>query len=74
MVTFGIASVFTAMKGFELLAQPLTALPFINNFILSINDNILLSILTGAQLLPLFNQYSYDWDHDGFFNSWSTSS
>lgn len=48
MLLFGIASVFTAMKGFELLAQPLTALPFINTYILSINDNLLLSLLTGA--------------------------
>ena len=48
MLLFGIASVFTAMKGFELVAQPLTALPVINKFILSINDNIFLSLLTGT--------------------------
>jgi phosphate:Na+ symporter len=48
MLLFGIASVFTAMKGFELLAHPLTSLSFINSFILSINDNIVLSLLTGA--------------------------
>ncbi|MDQ0197245.1 Na/Pi symporter [Neobacillus ginsengisoli] len=48
MLLFGIASVFTAMKGFELLAHPLTSLPFINKFILSINDSILFSLLTGA--------------------------
>jgi len=48
MLLFGIASVFTSMKGFELLAQPLTSLPFINKFILSINDNVFLSLITGA--------------------------
>jgi phosphate:Na+ symporter len=53
MVTFGIASVFTSMKGFELLARPLTELPFINNFILSINDNIFLSIITGAVITAI---------------------
>ncbi|MCM3765334.1 Na/Pi symporter [Neobacillus niacini] len=47
MLLFGIASVFTAMKGFEMLAQPLTSMNVIHQFILSINDNILLSLLTG---------------------------
>lgn len=53
MLLFGIASVFTAMKGFELLAHPLTALPYINNFILSINHNILLSLITGAVITAI---------------------
>jgi phosphate:Na+ symporter len=48
MLLFGIAAVFTAMKGFELLAHPLTSMRFINKFILSINDNVLLSLLTGT--------------------------
>ncbi|MEH7108628.1 MULTISPECIES: Na/Pi symporter [Bacillaceae] len=48
MLLLGIASVFTAMKGFEMLAQPLTSMGFIHSFILSINDNILLSLITGA--------------------------
>ncbi|MGG1400496.1 Na/Pi symporter [Bacillus salipaludis] len=48
MLLFGIASVFTAMKGFELLAHPLTSLSYINKFILSINDHIFLSLLTGT--------------------------
>ncbi|OIK16604.1 Na/Pi cotransporter [Bacillus sp. MUM 116] len=48
MLLFGIASVFAAMKGFELLAHPLTSLSFINKFILSINDHIFLSLLTGT--------------------------
>ncbi len=50
MLLFGIASVFTAMKGFELLAQPLTKLPFIHDFILSINDNLILCLVTGAAI------------------------
>lgn len=48
MLLFGIASVFTAMKGFEMLAQPLTSMNAIRQFIFSINDNILLSLLTGT--------------------------
>jgi phosphate:Na+ symporter len=47
MLLFGIASVFTAMRGFEMLAEPLTSMNKIHQFILSINDNILLSLLTG---------------------------
>lgn len=53
MLLFGVASVFTAMKGFELLADPLTSLPFINKFILLINDSIGLSILTGAVMTAI---------------------
>ncbi|PGY13775.1 phosphate:Na+ symporter [Bacillus sp. OV166] len=48
MLLFGISSVFAAMKGFEMLAVPLTSMNMINNFILSINDQILLSLLTGT--------------------------
>ncbi|ETI66124.1 Na/Pi symporter [Neobacillus vireti] len=53
MLVFGIASVFTAMKGFELLAKPLTTMDFINKFILSINDNIFLSLLTGTVITAI---------------------
>ncbi|MBM7651687.1 Na/Pi symporter [Neobacillus cucumis] len=53
MLLFGIASVFTAMKGFELLATPLTGLPIINKFILSINDNVPLSLLTGTVITAI---------------------
>ncbi|WP_066367880.1 Na/Pi symporter [Neobacillus fumarioli] len=48
MLLFGIASVFTAMKGFELLARPLTDMKAIHQFILSINDHTFLSLLTGT--------------------------
>lgn len=53
MLIFGIASVFTAMKGFELLAFPLTSIPFIQQSILSINDSIFLSLLTGAGITAI---------------------
>jgi len=53
MLLFGIASVFTAMKGFEWLAHPLTTMPFINKFILSINDNMILSLLTGTVITSI---------------------
>ncbi len=48
MLLFGIAAVFSAMKGFEILAHPLTEMSVINHFILSINDQIFLSLLTGT--------------------------
>ncbi|NRD80804.1 Na/Pi cotransporter family protein [Bacillus sp. BRMEA1] len=48
MLLLGISSVFTAMKGFELLAQPLTEMNMINRFILFINDNIFFSLITGT--------------------------
>jgi phosphate:Na+ symporter len=48
MIVFGIASVFTAMKGFEFLAKPLTALPFIHDALLRLNDSIFMCIITGA--------------------------
>lgn len=47
MILFGIASVFTAMMGFEYLARPLTALPFVQKTLLSLNESMLLSLLTG---------------------------
>lgn len=53
MLLFGIAAVFTAMKGFELLAQPVTSQPFIKKFILSLNDNIFFSLLTGAGITAI---------------------
>lgn len=48
MLLFGVATVFTAMKGFEILARPMTEMKAINQFILSINDNIFSSLLTGT--------------------------
>jgi phosphate:Na+ symporter len=53
MLLFGIASVFTAMKGFELLAHPLTSMSLIHQFILSLNNNIFLSLLTGTVITSI---------------------
>lgn len=48
MLIFGIAAVFTAMKGFEQLAKPLTDIPFIHDTLLSLNESILISVILGA--------------------------
>jgi phosphate:Na+ symporter len=50
MAVFGIAAVFTAMKGFEFLAQPLTSLPVVHNALLRLNDSLSMSLLTGTIL------------------------
>jgi phosphate:Na+ symporter len=50
LVIFGISAVFTAMKGFEMLARPLTDIPFINNILLSLNQSVAMSILAGAAI------------------------
>lgn len=50
LLVFGIASVFIAMKGFEIMAHPLTTLPFIHHLLLSLNDSIFQSLLTGTIL------------------------
>lgn len=53
MLLFGIASVFTAMKGFEILAHPLTSVRFVKDSLLSLNDSIFYSIITGAFLTAI---------------------
>jgi phosphate:Na+ symporter len=50
MAVFGIAAVFTAMKGFEYLAQPLTSLPIVHNGLLKLNGSIIMSLLIGTIL------------------------
>lgn len=50
MLLLGIAAVFSAMKGFELFAKPLTSIPLIKHLLLSLNDSIGLSIAIGAVL------------------------
>ena len=50
MAVFGIAAVFTAMKGFEYLAQPLTSLPIVHNGLLKLNGSIFMSLLIGTIL------------------------
>ncbi|MDP4083461.1 MAG: Na/Pi symporter [Bacillota bacterium] len=53
LLIFGIASVFTAMKGFEVLAHPLTSVPFVKHSLLSLNDSIFFSLITGAILTSI---------------------
>jgi phosphate:Na+ symporter len=48
LLIFGIASVFTAMKGFELLAAPLTSVPYIRQSLMSFNESIFFSVIAGA--------------------------
>ncbi|WML54103.1 Na/Pi symporter [Neobacillus sp. PS3-12] len=50
MAVFGIAAVFTAMKGFAYLAQPLTSLPIVHNGLLKLNGSIIMSLLIGTIL------------------------
>ncbi|NHM30367.1 Na/Pi symporter [Neobacillus terrae] len=53
MLIFGIASVFTAMKGFESLSGPLTNVPFIHKSLLSLNGSIFFSVAAGAILTSI---------------------
>lgn len=53
MFLFGIASVFSAMKGFEMLSGPLTTVPLIHRSLLSLNGSLLLSVLIGAGLTAI---------------------
>jgi len=53
LLLFGIASVFTAMKGFEVLAEPLTSMKTVNHFILSLNNHLFVCIVTGAFLTAI---------------------
>ncbi|MDP4162139.1 MAG: Na/Pi symporter, partial [Bacillota bacterium] len=53
MLLIGISSVFTAMKGFEMLSRPLTSVPFIQHSLLSLNESILISVLLGAGLTSI---------------------
>ncbi|RDU35426.1 Na/Pi cotransporter family protein [Neobacillus piezotolerans] len=48
MVLLGIASVFTAMKGFEALSLPLASVDAVHKLLLSLNEHILVGIAAGA--------------------------
>ncbi|WP_338036460.1 Na/Pi symporter [Neobacillus notoginsengisoli] len=48
MVLLGIASVFTAMKGFEMLAVPLTSVDSVSRLLMSLNEHLLIGIAVGA--------------------------
>ncbi len=53
MLLLGISAVFSAMKGFELFAKPLTDVPMVKHLLLSLNDSIFLSIIAGAILTAI---------------------
>lgn len=48
MVLLGIASVFTAMKGFEALSLPMASVDAVHKLLLSLNEHILVGIAAGA--------------------------
>ena len=50
LILLGISFVFTAMGGFEYLAQPLGKSSFMSPLLLSLNDSYLLSVLAGMIL------------------------
>ncbi|WP_316571975.1 Na/Pi symporter [Neobacillus sp. YIM B06451] len=53
MVLLGIASVFTAMKGFEALSLPLTSVEAVHKLLLSLNEHILVGIAAGALMTAI---------------------
>ena len=53
MLFLGISAVFSAMKGFELFAKPLTSVPVVKDLLLSLNESIFLSIAAGAILTAI---------------------
>ncbi|OCA91158.1 Na/Pi cotransporter [Bacillus sp. FJAT-27225] len=48
MVLIGISAVFTAMKGFEALAIPMTSIPAVNSLLAALNETVLAGIAAGA--------------------------
>ncbi|WP_226646729.1 Na/Pi symporter [Mesobacillus subterraneus] len=46
-ISFGIAAVFAAMRGFTFLADPVTSLPIVDNALANLNNSHLISIFTG---------------------------
>ncbi|MBT2643733.1 Na/Pi cotransporter family protein [Bacillus sp. ISL-41] len=47
-ISFGIAAVFAAMRGFTFLADPVTSLPIVEAALVNLNNSHLISILTGT--------------------------
>lgn len=52
-ISFGIAAVFAAMRGFSFLADPVTSITFIENALQNLNNSHLVSILTGTLVTGL---------------------
>jgi phosphate:Na+ symporter len=46
-ISFGIAAVFAAMRGFTFLADPVTSLPIVDHALANLNNSHLISIFTG---------------------------
>lgn len=47
-ISFGIAAVFAAMRGFSFLADPVTSIPLVENALQNLNKSHIVSILTGT--------------------------
>jgi phosphate:Na+ symporter len=47
-ISFGIAAVFAAMRGFSFLADPVTSIPLVANALQNLNNSHMASILTGT--------------------------
>lgn len=52
-IFLGIASVFSAMSGFEYLAGPLASLPLIEESIIKLNDSYFYSVITGTVITAI---------------------
>lgn len=52
-ISFGIAAVFAAMRGFTFLAEPVTSLPIMDLALANLNSSHLISIFTGMVVTAL---------------------
>lgn len=52
-ISFGIAAVFAAMRGFTFLADPVTSIPVVENALMNLNNSHLASIVTGTIVTSL---------------------
>jgi phosphate:Na+ symporter len=52
-ISFGIAAVFAAMRGFTFLADPVTSLPIVELALTNLNNSHLISIFTGTVVTAL---------------------
>lgn len=53
MIFLGLSFIFTAMNGFELLAEPLSSLPFMDQTIINLNNSHLLGVVAGIILTAI---------------------
>jgi phosphate:Na+ symporter len=52
-ISFGIAAVFAAMRGFTFLADPVTTLPIVEHALVNLNNSNLASLFTGTLVTAL---------------------